>query len=90
MKEMLVAYKGGKCSRCGYSKCVNALEFHHRDRAQKDFNIAQTGKTPGLATLKHETDKCDLVCANCHREIHDELNAQQSQARKQIMPAFDA
>src|SRR5258708_30698680 len=23
---------GGKCSRCGYNKCVAALQFHHRKR----------------------------------------------------------
>ena len=31
IKKMLVQYKGGKCERCGYNKCIRALEFHHLD-----------------------------------------------------------
>ena len=37
-----------------------------------DFNIS--GGTKSFDTLKSEVDKCILVCANCHREIHFELN----------------
>jgi len=22
-------YKGGRCQRCGYDRCMDALEFHH-------------------------------------------------------------
>ena len=69
-KEALVEYKGGKCVRCGYSKCIDALEFHHRDPSKKDFSVS--GKTWSLERLKKEVDKCDLVCSNCHREIHAE------------------
>ena len=31
IKKMLVQYKGGKCERCGYNRCIRALEFHHLD-----------------------------------------------------------
>lgn len=71
VKRLLVQYKGGKCEQCGYNKCVAALEFHHLDPAQKDFNIGANGHTLALAKLKQEADKCILVCSNCHREIHD-------------------
>ena len=33
-----IAYKGGKCQRCGYDKCVRALVFHHIDPTRKDFS----------------------------------------------------
>lgn len=70
VKILLVEYKGGKCQRCGYDKCIGALEFHHKDVTQKEFGISQKGETKGLSSLKKEVDKCELVCANCHREIH--------------------
>lgn len=70
-KIKLIEYKGGKCECCGYSKCIEALEFHHLDPSKKDFQISGTSKS--FETLKNEADKCILVCANCHREIHANL-----------------
>lgn len=69
-KKMLVDYKGGKCEICGYDKCVSALEFHHINEDEKSFSISQTTFSKSFDELKKEADKCILVCANCHREIH--------------------
>lgn len=73
VKKFAVEYKGGKCSRCGYNKSMSALAFHHTDPSQKDFNIGVSGYTKSYDDLKIELDKCELVCHNCHSEIHDEL-----------------
>lgn len=70
-KIKLVEYKGGKCERCGYDKCIDALEFHHLNPDEKDFGLS-CGDTRSLEKLKAEADKCIMVCANCHREIHAE------------------
>jgi predicted HNH restriction endonuclease len=67
-KRKLVEYKGGKCEVCGYNKCIQSLVFHHRDPSEKEFGI--TGKTRAFAKMKLEVDKCFLLCANCHGEIH--------------------
>ena len=72
-KEILVEYKGGKCEICGYNRSISALEFHHKDPNQKDFGIAHKGYTRSIEKNKEEVDKCILVCANCHREIHEGL-----------------
>ena len=69
-KQILIEYKGGKCQICGYDKCQGALEFHHIDPSEKDFGIGQKGYTRSIGENKKEVDKCILVCANCHREIH--------------------
>lgn len=69
-KEELVKYKGGKCEICGYDKCLGALDFHHLDPFQKDFTISNSNIYKNLDKLKEEVNKCILVCANCHREIH--------------------
>lgn len=68
IKKQMIEYKGGKCKICGYNKCIEALDFHHLNPNEKDFNIS--GGTKSFKNLKPEIDKCILVCANCHREIH--------------------
>lgn len=73
VKEMAIMYKGDKCSICGYNKCVDALEFHHLNPNEKDFGISSKGYTLSWETVKEELDKCILVCANCHRELHFNL-----------------
>jgi len=29
--RMSVEYKGGRCEICGYDRCIEALDFHHRE-----------------------------------------------------------
>lgn len=69
-KQKWVDYKGGKCSVCGYDKCIGALEFHHTNPEEKDFGISKSAKGLCNEKIKKELDKCLLLCANCHREIH--------------------
>lgn len=69
-KEQCISYKGGKCERCGYSSCNSALEFHHLDPKHKDFAISHARLTAFSTKVIEELDKCIMLCANCHREIH--------------------
>ena len=64
-------YKGGKCIACGYKKSSRALNFHHLDSNTKSFGISERGITRAWIKVQAELDKCVLVCANCHAEIHD-------------------
>jgi hypothetical protein len=68
-KEKAVAYLGGACEICGYDKSPAAFDFHHRDPTQKDFNISKY-RGASIEKIKPELDKCALLCANCHREVH--------------------
>lgn len=70
IKKMAIDYKGGKCTKCGYDKCFDALDFHHLDEKEKDFNLGHKGYTRSWEKVKKELDKCILLCANCHREVH--------------------
>lgn len=69
IKKKCVDYKGGECDKCGYSKCLGALQFHHLDPKEKDFTISGS-HTRKWETIKKELDKCILLCANCHTEEH--------------------
>ena len=75
IRAMAVEYKGGKCKKCGYDRCIDALEFHHIDPAQKDFNISSKGYTRSWIKVKAELDKCIMLCANCHRELHSKVSS---------------
>lgn len=68
-KIKAVEYKGGKCWQCGYNKCIEALEFHHRNPTNKDKDFIRC-KSWSWERMKNELDKCELLCANCHRETH--------------------
>lgn len=71
LKKQLVCKKGGKCERCGYCKNLAALTFHHLDPSIKLFEIdARSLISKSLETILKEVDKCQLLCANCHQEIH--------------------
>lgn len=60
--------KNSKCAICGDSRWY-VLDFHHIKG--KDFTISEKVREGcSLDTIKKEIEKCILVCANCHREIH--------------------
>lgn len=69
VKEILVEGAGGACQRCGYDRCIAALQFHHRDPAEKAFGLALFGTARSLEKARAEAAKCDLLCANCHAEV---------------------
>ncbi len=71
IRKMSVEYMGDRCNICHYKKCNSALEFHHRDSNEKDFGISAKGYTRSWEKVKAELDKCILLCANCHREVHE-------------------
>ena len=64
-------YKLSKgCAICGYNKCASALDFHHS--GEKEFNIGVEAGSKSLELTIKEMNKCIVLCANCHREIHAE------------------
>jgi hypothetical protein len=65
-KRLLIELFGGKCSICGYDKCVEALDFDHIPGKGKSFNIS---RKKDIKMLIQEASRCQLLCANCHREV---------------------
>lgn len=58
---------GGSCS-CG-EKRPWLMEFHHREDELKENEISYL-KHLSWDRLVYELQKCDLVCRNCHGDIH--------------------
>jgi len=78
LKAEAVAYLGGQCLDCGLiDDCVPVYDFHHIDSDDKDTIItrlicrmAMRKAEPNFNDLRPELDKCELLCATCHRRRH--------------------
>jgi hypothetical protein len=64
-REFIVGYlRDHPCVDCGETDVV-VLEFDHlRDKTSNVSNLIGSGQ---LKRLKREIEKCEVVCANCHR-----------------------
>ena len=60
------------CKACSYRKCVTSLEFHHLDESTKVDTISKMvqNRRP-ISSIMAEMEKCIILCANCHRELHN-------------------
>lgn len=54
------------CIICGESDPV-VLEFDHRDKDDKIGNVANLVRDATWTKIELEIQKCDVLCANCHR-----------------------
>jgi hypothetical protein len=72
-KKAAVAYLGSKCNRCGWCGNIAGFDFHHR--GDKDFNIGNVANK-SWEIIKQELDKCELLCANCHRIEHSDNSSE--------------
>ena len=66
LKLKLIEMLGGKCQKCGYNKYFGALDFHHKTGEKEKVWEWRTKKFID----KIKADKIQLLCSNCHREIH--------------------
>lgn len=70
IKKYIQNYKLSKgCAICGYDKCAAALDFHHNGK-DKTIGTGQAFGSRSLENVKKEIEKCDVLCSNCHRELH--------------------
>lgn len=61
---------GGKCEKCGYSGNLAALDFHHKNPKKKDGPVGWFINFHRFELALKETKKCQLLCKNCHHELH--------------------
>lgn len=69
LKKVGIERLGGKCKHCGEDK-IYLLDFHHRNPSEKEGELSDFSKGYNVEQFFLEIDKCDLLCANCHREFH--------------------
>lgn len=69
-KQTLVDLRGGGCEKCGYNKCLAALDFHHY-KGIKTFPLdSRRLSNSSMKRILEEFKYCKVLCSNCHREEH--------------------
>ena len=71
-----------ECEFCGYNECSEALDFHHKDGEDKNFNVSKGFILYGKEEILKEIEKCIVLCSNCHRKLHYEEKKEIEEKRK--------
>ncbi len=71
-QQLRNAYGALQCLDCRQHVPWEAMDFHHRDPADKSFTIGKSASRSWDSVVA-EIAKCDLICANCHRIRHAEM-----------------
>ena len=71
-REFVAHYKREiGCERCGYNEHHFALELAHRNAEEKSHkhktNRSAYNQNWSIKRIKEELEKCEVLCANCHR-----------------------
>ena len=66
-RENLIEYfKTHPCINCNEHNPI-VLDFDHRDEKEKKYGISKMIYDYNWETILEEINKCDVLCANCHR-----------------------
>lgn len=62
------------CKNCGYNEHACVLDFHHLNEDDKFMTVAKMINNKRKNVLiQQEINKCTILCANCHRLVHNKL-----------------
>lgn len=66
--KLLEQLRDVPCADCGRRFPFYVMQFDHRDASDKKYTVTRMIGRAGRAKIMEEAAKCDIVCANCHRE----------------------
>jgi hypothetical protein len=66
LKTIIHEAKSRPCADCGSDYPYYVMDFDHREG--KEFNLGGAHTRKSIQAIIDEIEKCDVVCANCHRE----------------------
>src|SRR5574343_765703 len=70
LRELVDSMKAVPCADCGNRFPPCAMDFHHTEANGKVDGIAQLVNSGSITKLMVEIEKCEIICANCHRIRH--------------------
>ena len=75
--EIIHRYGYDTCSKCGYNKCLDVIEWHHPTEIkisvkEKISKSKLYSYKPNEDLMKKVVKQTVPLCANCHREAHFE------------------
>jgi NAD-dependent dihydropyrimidine dehydrogenase PreA subunit len=72
IRQYMQRAKSEPCADCQRSFPYYVMDFDHRPGTEKLYEPTRLLFVGSLKTVITELEKCDLVCANCHRiRTHD-------------------
>jgi hypothetical protein len=66
--EFIREAKSKPCADCGRAYPYYVMDFDHRVGEKKSHNVHDLIRAASFRQLHIEIAKCDVVCANCHRQ----------------------
>jgi hypothetical protein len=79
-REFLQQIKSRPCADCGVQYPYYVMDFDHREGEKKIFEMNRVSYV-SMRAIKQELEKCDVVCANCHRERTHQRIMQKKEGR---------
>jgi len=67
-RDLVREHKNVPCADCGGTFPYYVMDLDHREGETKVASVSQMVISHGIAKIREELEKCDVVCANCHRE----------------------
>lgn len=75
LDELINKYKSIPCTDCNIQYPPYVMDFDHLDGDTKKFNISHMRRhRMAFSKIEIEIAKCEVVCANCHRERTNQRN----------------
>ncbi len=96
MNEMVAAarFAAWKVAQGGCCQCAEnnpeCLDLHHRDPNEKEFRISRLAREGTWDKLMKEAAKCIVVCANCHRKLHEKLRKEEKVNKRVLSEKYHA
>lgn len=69
LDDLINSYKSKPCTDCGKTYPPYVMDLDHIDPTQKIEKVStMRRRRMAFSTIIAEIEKCEVVCANCHRE----------------------